>query len=116
MAARELAASVETVVAVTGERDLVTDGSRNLIVSGGHPLLGSITGTGCAASSAVGAFLTADSDALLATAAALAFFGLAAQRAAERAVAPGSFWVALLDALFNLTPEDLASGARIEDA
>lgn len=115
-AAAGIASSLETVVGVTGERDLVTDGTRSLIVTGGHPLMGYVTGTGCAASVIVGAFLAMEEDALLATSSALAFFGLAGEKAAEEANAPGTFWVKVLDALYAITPEELESRARIEEA
>lgn len=115
-AAAEIASSLETVVAVTGERDLVTDGNHSLIVIGGHPLMGYVTGTGCAASVIVAAFLALEEDTLIATASALAFFGLAGEKAAAEADAPGTFWVKVLDALYTITPEELESSARIEDA
>jgi hydroxyethylthiazole kinase len=75
-----------------------------------------VTGTGCAATAAVGAFLAVDADPVGAAAGALAFFGLAGEIAAERAAAPGSFMIALLDALYTITPEALRAGCRIEPA
>lgn len=113
--ARQVANSLGTAVAVTGERDVVTDGQRSLIVTGGHPLLGYVTGTGCAATVVVAAFLAREPDALLATASALAFFGLAGEKAAAQAQEPGSFWVKVLDALYAITPEELEAKARITD-
>ncbi len=113
-AARSIAQSLNTVIAVTGERDLVTDGERTLVVTGGDPLMAYVTGTGCAASVTVGAFLAVEDDAVLATASALAFFGLAGQRAGNQAKAPGSFWVKMLDELYTITPDDLEREARIE--
>jgi hydroxyethylthiazole kinase len=112
-AAKGLALSAGTVAAVTGERDLVTDGRRTLVVSGGHSLMSCVTGTGCAASVIVGAFLAVEPDALIAAASALAFFGLAAERAAAGAHGPGSFWVKTLDELHAVTPEELRAAARI---
>ncbi|MBI4963977.1 MAG: hydroxyethylthiazole kinase [Desulfomonile tiedjei] len=114
-AARSIASSLGTVIAVTGERDLVTDGNRSLIISGGSPLMGYVTGTGCAASVIVGAFLAAEKDAVTASAAALAFFKLAGERAAAEAKFPGTFWVKALDALYEISPEELASNARISE-
>jgi len=114
-AARSIATSLGTVIAVTGERDLVTDGKRSLIISGGSPLMGYVTGTGCAASVIVGAFLAAEKDAITASACALAFFKLAGERAAAEAQSPGSFWIKVLDALYEITPADLESKARISE-
>jgi len=115
-AAEAAALSLETVIAVTGERDLVTDGRCTLIVSGGHELMRYVTGTGCAASVIIGAFLAEESDPVTATAAALAFFGVAGERAAADATAPGSFWVRTLDALYSISPEMLRRRARIRRA
>ena len=115
-AARNIARTLGTIVAVTGERDVVTDGSRALLITGGHPLMAYVTGTGCAASAVVGAFLSQRGDPLEATATALAFFGLAGEWAARQADAPGSFWVKMLDALYAISPQDLESEARIDEA
>jgi hydroxyethylthiazole kinase len=75
-----------------------------------------VTGTGCTATATIGAFLAVDSDPLSATATALAFFGLAGEIAAETASAPGTFMIRLLDALYNVTPEQLREGCKIEGA
>jgi hydroxyethylthiazole kinase len=114
--ARFIARSLGSVIAVTGERDLVTDGNRSLVVSGGHCLMSYVTGTGCAASVIVGAFLAEEKDAVIAAASALAFFKLAGEKAAAEAHAPGSFWVNVLDALYTITPEELEAQARISEA
>lgn len=115
-AARGSASSLGTVIAVTGERDLVTDGKRSLVVTGGTPLMGTVTGTGCAASVIVGAFLAVEKDAVVAAASGLAFFKLAGENAAAAAPSPGSFWVKVLDALYTITPAELGSQGRISEA
>ncbi|MFH1057720.1 MAG: hydroxyethylthiazole kinase [Pseudomonadota bacterium] len=112
-AARDLALAIATPVAITGAIDLITDGHRTLRVANGHPLLTKVTGTGCLATAIIGAFLAVESDALIATACALAYVGLAGQIAAAASQGPGSLQVNLLDALYNITPEDLARGAQI---
>jgi hydroxyethylthiazole kinase len=112
--AGRLAQRTGAVVAVTGATDLVTDGARKVRVANGHPLMGRITGSGCSATALIAAFLAVDSDPLSAAATALAFFGLAGERAGMTAAAPGSFQVALLDALYTLSPEALRRGSRFE--
>jgi hydroxyethylthiazole kinase len=112
--AGRLAGELGTAIAVTGAVDLVTDGRRTVRVRNGHMLLGRVTGTGCAATAAIGAFLAVDPEPVAAAAGALAFFGLAGEAAARRAAAPGSFMIALLDSLYTITPEELGAGARIE--
>lgn len=115
-AARELAAELDCTLAITGAVDFVTDGRRAVRVHNGHPLMGRVTGAGCAATAAIGAFLAVDPDPWSAAATALAFFGLAGETAAAGAAAPGSFMIALIDALYTVTPEALAAGCRIEEA
>ena len=109
-----LAKELGTTLAITGPTDLVTDGRRVIRVSNGHPLMSRVTGTGCAATATIGAFLAVDDDPVAATAAGLAFFGLAGEKAGEKTAAPGSFQTALIDALYTVTPEALAAGARFE--
>jgi len=113
--ARQLAGELNTVLAITGAVDLVTDGNRVLRVENGHPLLTRVTGTGCTATAVIGAFLAVDEDPLAATAGALAFFGVAAERAAEHVQTPGRYKSALIDALYALDPETLRSEARIHE-
>jgi len=61
----------------------------------------------------IGAFLAVDNDPFSAAATALAFFGLAGEVAGEKAKAPGSFMIEMLDALYLITPEKLEAGCRI---
>ena len=112
--ARILAEELQTTLAITGPVDLVTDGQRVVRVSNGHPLMGYVTGTGCTATTAIGAFLAVDSDPVSATATALAFFGLAGEVAGQTASAPGSFMIRMLDALYTITPDALSKGCKIE--
>lgn len=114
-AGRTLAAELGTTLAITGPVDLVTDGERTFRISNGHSLMASVTGTGCTATTTIGAFLAVDSDPVSATATALAYFGLAGEVAAESADAPGSFMIKMLDALYTITPEELLQRCRIED-
>jgi len=113
-AAVSLARELQTTLAITGPIDLITDGERVCRVSNGHELMGWVTGTGCTATALIGAFLSVDPDPVAASATALAYFGLAGERAAALSKGPGSFQVALLDALFNMDEDTLRDGARIE--
>jgi hydroxyethylthiazole kinase len=113
-AAQLLAGELNTTLAITGAVDLVTDGQRVYRVFNGHELMGRVTGTGCTATALIGAFLAVDRSAVDATATALAYFGLAGEVAAATAKAPGSYQIALLDALFTLDEEQLRAGAKIQ--
>jgi hydroxyethylthiazole kinase len=113
-AAIALAKDLKTTLAITGKVDLITDGKRILKVHNGHELMGRVTGTGCTATVIIGAFLAVDPDPVSAAATALAYFGLTGEKAASQAKTPGSYQIALLDALFSIDQEELRKGAKIE--
>ena len=117
-AALALAHEYGSVVAVSGPIDLVTDGERVVRLANGHELLTRVTGGGCALGAVMAAFLGAaratEHDALTAVAAASLVYTIAAEHAAAVATGPGTFAVALLDALAAVRPEHIVAGARIE--
>ncbi len=113
--AGRLARQRRCVVAITGAVDVVSDGTRSVRVANGHPWMSRVTGTGCMATAVIGACAAVESDFVLATAAALAVYGLAGERAAERSQGPGSFQIQLFDAVAGLTEEALLQGVRVEE-
>lgn len=112
-AARTLAGKTGAAVAITGAVDYVTDNARLVEIHNGHPLMARVTGLGCSATAIIGAFLAVERDALVATAAGLAVFGVAGEIAAERARGPGSLQVELLDALYALDEAALKAKLRV---
>ncbi|MEE8604719.1 MAG: hydroxyethylthiazole kinase [Candidatus Aminicenantaceae bacterium] len=109
-----LAKELNTTLAITGAVDLITDGKIIYRVSNGHKLMGYVTGTGCTATVIIGAFLAVDSNPVEATTTALAYFGLAGEKAATHVDAPGSFQIALLDALYSIDKKQMEEGAKIQ--
>jgi len=112
-AALILAKELNTTLAITGAVDLITDGKLIYRVFNGHELMGYVTGTGCTATVIIGAFLAVDRDPVEATTTALAYFGLAGEKAAIKSQAPGSFQVAVLDALYTIDEKQMGEGAKI---
>jgi hydroxyethylthiazole kinase len=108
-----LARELGVPVAITGPEDFITNGNRIVRVTNGHPLMASVTGTGCGATAVIAAFSGIDPDPVSAAATALAYYGLAGEKASDGAAGPGSFMVRFLDALYCLTPDDLEHGCRI---
>lgn len=104
-AAQKLARQTGAVVAVTGEVDYITDGSRTLMVTGGHVLMTRVVGTGCALSAVVAASCALPGDRLVNVAAACAFMAQAGSLAVAQSQGPGSFVPAFLDALYALGGE-----------
>jgi len=97
-AARRLAARTGAVVAVTGARDFVVTADRVETVDGGHVMSQQVTGTGCAATAAIGAFLGV-APPFEAAVHGLTAMKRAAAAAASKAEGPGSFAVQLIDAI-----------------
>ena len=86
-----------------------------IAVANGHELLATVSGTGCMATAITGCFLAVARDRPLEAAAeALVAFGVAGEDAARGAKGPGTFHVALYDALYNLDPETIDSRAKAE--
>jgi hydroxyethylthiazole kinase len=111
--AARLARMTGAVAAVTGPQDHASDGDRHLSVENGSPMLTRISGSGDLVTAFIAAYAAIESDALLAAAAGLATAGVAAEHAARGTSGPGSFKVALIDALADLSPERLAADTRI---
>jgi hydroxyethylthiazole kinase len=111
--ARVAARTLGVVASVTGPVDHVSDGERVLAIANGHPLLASITGTGCMSSALTGCFLAVARSPLDGAAEALVAFGVAGEDAAAVAKGPGSFHVALYDALAALDPATLDGRAQV---
>ncbi|AWB50850.1 hydroxyethylthiazole kinase (plasmid) [Gemmobacter aquarius] len=112
--AQDLALRTGAVVAVSGPVDYVTDGVQAFRVANGDALMPRVTALGCSLNGAIAAFAVGQ-PALPATVAALAYYGLAGERAAG-AAGPGSFQVAFLDALYSLTPQEVTAGAKVSRA
>jgi hydroxyethylthiazole kinase len=76
-------------------------------------MLTRVTGMGCTASALTGAYLGAGLDAGEAGVAALVTLGVAGEIAAAASSGPGSFSVAVIDALHALDDAALAARARV---
>ncbi|NBN77126.1 hydroxyethylthiazole kinase [Microvirga tunisiensis] len=100
-------------LAVTGPVDLVQVGARTLRLANGHPMMGRVTATGCAAGAVLGACLAVEPDPLLAAAAGLSFVAIAGELAARSAAGPGSFVPLFLDALHALDAASLGQHLRL---
>ena len=115
---KAFAKKTAAVVAVTGAIDIVADSKKAYCIRNGHPMMSSITGTGCQLSAMTAAFVTANSDCTLkATAAAVAAMGYAGETAYSRlteADGNSTYRNYIIDAIYNLTSEALQKGAKYE--
>lgn len=102
----------ESVLLATGEVDEIAGTVPVIRLANGTEMLTRVTGTGCAQGALAAAFCAVTSDARVAAVSSSLTMAVAGELAAEKADAPGSFAVALLDALAAVTPDDLAERAR----
>jgi hydroxyethylthiazole kinase len=96
---RILAKKYNCIFAATGKIDVISNGVKNLQLEGGHPIMQNITGTGCIATAAVGAFLSI-LDAFDATIYGL--FLLKEIGSKIKAKGPAEFYNKFIDEVYNL--------------
>jgi len=100
------------VKVTSGASDLVQCGTQNVSLRNGHAMMAQVTATGCAATALLGACVSVSDNACEGAVAATLALGIAGEIAAGQASGPGSLQFTLLDALSNLTPEQIHSLAR----
>ncbi|MGI6143568.1 MAG: hydroxyethylthiazole kinase [bacterium] len=106
-AARDLAGQLGCVVAITGKRDILSDGLKTYYVDNGQEMLTKITGTGCMTSSLIASYCAVTDDYLQAALGGLMTMGIAGEvafRALGSNGGPGTFKTKLFDTIFHLTP------------
>ena len=107
-AAISLARWTNGAVAVSGQIDLITDGSQVAFSTGGSYLMTRITGAGCALGGVMAVYSVVASP-FVAALAGTAVFNLAGKRAESKVEGPGSFQTVFIDELYK------ASGVEIAD-
>ncbi len=117
--ARAFSEKTGAVIAITGATDIVSDKDKTYIITNGVKMMADITGSGCMLSSMTAAYITANPDNILeATAASVCAMGLCGEKAYKEVVKNGegnsSFRNRLIDAIYNLTADELERGAKYE--
>lgn len=115
---KDFAKKAETIVAITGAIDLVSDGEKCYVIRNGRPEMGKITGTGCQLSGLTTAFVVANPDNKLeAAAAAVITMGLAGEIGWSRMQdgdGNSTYRNRIIDAIFNMDGATLEKGAKYE--
>ena len=116
---RALAERTGSVIAVSGKLDLVSDGKETAVLRNGCATMARITGSGCMLTSMIGAFCGAmPEDCFTATVAAMSVMGISGEVAEARRIKNGTgnatFRTDLIDAVFNMTEEQLVEGMQYE--
>lgn len=100
-------------VAISGEVDLVTGAEGTWRVPHGDVSLTRVTGGGCALGAVIAAFCAVTDDPVEAAVAGSVVWEVAAEIAAAEAAGPGSFAVALIDAVYAMDPESLRQRSAV---
>lgn len=116
---RAFSRRVGAVVALTGEIDLVTDGTQTAVLRGGCEMMSRITGAGCMLTALTGAYCGANPDrpfaAAVAAVAVMDACGEAAyERVREAMEGTASFRTRLLDAVSLLNEKELETRLHLQ--
>ena len=116
--AKKFAAQTGAVIAITGAIDIVADAQKAYVIRNGNAMMSSITGTGCQLSALTAPFVPANpGHPLEAAAAAVCAMGLAGEIAHKRLTPQdgnATYRSYIIDAIYNMTPEQLEEGANYE--
>ena len=116
--AADLAEKLHTVIAISGKIDVISKGMESCVLRNGCAAMARITGSGCMLTALIGAFCGACHDAFLATCSAMAVMGISGEIAEAKRLRNGTgnatFRNDLIDAVFNLTEEELRQGVCYE--
>ncbi len=106
-AARALAEKYDCSICITGEVDIILSQTREYRIHNGHAMMPRVTGLGCTATAICGAFAAVNPDTTKAAAHAMAVMGIAGEMAADQAKGPGSLQMHFIDALYQLSADDI---------
>ena len=116
--AKEFSQKTGAVIVITGATDIVADKNKAFRIYNGHKDMSRVTGTGCQLSAMIAAYVTANpGDTLTAAAAAVCAMGLCGEIAKKRtreSDGNATYRNYIIDAVYNLTPEQLEKEARYE--
>ena len=111
---RKLHAESGAAVCISGETDYTIGRAGVIRGRNGHIMMTRVTGLGCTASALCGAFAAVVSDPAVAAAEAMAVMGIAGEIAFAKSTGPGSLQLHFIDALYNLSADDIGRMLKIE--
>lgn len=117
--AKDLSKKTGSIIAISGEIDIVADSKKAYIIRNGHEMMARVTGTGCMLSSLIGVFISVNKQNILdATAAAIGYYGycgeLAYKKTIENNNGTSSFRTYLIDYVSQMDYQSFKGGAKIE--
>ena len=106
-AAVALASWTGGAVAVSGEMDLITDGSTVAVSYGGSEMMTAITGSGCSLGGVMAVYASV-ADPFIAALSGASVYNLAGMRAEQHTDGTGSFQIAFIDELYKASAQDIS--------
>ncbi|HQT44856.1 MAG TPA: hydroxyethylthiazole kinase [Candidatus Micrarchaeota archaeon] len=111
---RQIAKDFGCTAVITGKTDVCASKSGVYFVENGHQMMGTVVGTGCMATSVIGAFCAVEKDYALASAHALSCYGIAGELAALKSNGPGSFKTNFYDEIYALDKGTIEKMAKVK--
>lgn len=111
-----VATAFDSIVVISGKKDVVSDGSRSCVVENGDEWLSKISGTGCASGSLIASFSAVTNDYYLAAVAGISTMGVCGERAKkalEKADGLGTYKVKLMDQLSHMNGDTWGREVRL---
>ncbi|WP_363322655.1 hydroxyethylthiazole kinase [uncultured Brachyspira sp.] len=116
--AKDFSMQTKSIIIITGATDIVADSEQAFCIRNGCPEMSAVTGTGCQLSALTAAFITANPDRILeSAAAAVCAMGICGEIAYKRMSemdGNSSYRNYIIDAMYLLTPAELKKGAKYE--
>lgn len=114
--AKTFSTETNAVIVISGAIDIVADAQKVYCIFNGHPMMSSITGTGCQLSALTAAFITANPDHMLdAAAAAVCTMGVCGEIAYQRlgnGDGNATYRNYIIDAVYNIDGDTLERYAK----
>lgn len=116
--AEKLASKLGCIVAITGKKDILSDGNKTFYINNGHEILSKVTGTGCMTSSLIASYCGVTSDYLIGAIGGVVSMGIAGEiafKSLKCSEGLGSFKVNLFDTIYNMTSDTIMKAGEISD-
>lgn len=113
---KELAKKLNTVIAITGKEDIVTDGKRVATIQNGTAIMSKVTGTGCMTASLIGCACGSLDDYMIAGTVGVTSMGIAGEIAESNLLLSegnGSLRIKIIDNIYNMTKEKFLEKEKV---
>lgn len=112
-AAENLVRNYGSIVCISGETDIIINGSERIFLKNGHEMMTKVTGLGCTASALIGAFIGVIENKTEAVIAAMSLLSISGQLAASKSAGPGSLQFHIIDKLYNITEAEFSAHLKL---